>query len=60
MPEGELEKREGLEQLRALEAGMEIDLVEVEYKGRTHHSVDTPEDLEIVKDIINREGELLS
>ena len=60
LPEGELEKREGLEQLRALEAGMEIDLVEVEYKGRTHHSVDTPEDLEIVKDIINREGELLS
>jgi 3-deoxy-manno-octulosonate cytidylyltransferase (CMP-KDO synthetase) len=48
-----------LEQLRALENGMPIRVVEVDYRGRTHWSVDTPEDISHVEEIINREGELV-
>jgi 3-deoxy-manno-octulosonate cytidylyltransferase (CMP-KDO synthetase) len=55
-----LEKAEGLEQLRALENGMHIQVVQVDYKGRTHWSVDSPEDAELVKKIILAEGELLA
>jgi 3-deoxy-manno-octulosonate cytidylyltransferase (CMP-KDO synthetase) len=55
-----LEKAEGLEQLRALENGMHIQVVQVDYKGRTHWSVDSPEDAELVKNIILAEGELLA
>ena len=53
-----LEKAEGLEQLRALENGMKIRIVIVDYKGRTHGSVDSPQDVHIVEEIISREGEL--
>ncbi len=53
-----LEEAEKLEQLRALENGMKIRVVEVEYKGRSHWAVDRPEDVNIVEDIINKEGEL--
>jgi 3-deoxy-manno-octulosonate cytidylyltransferase (CMP-KDO synthetase) len=56
---GPLEESEGLEQLRALENGMPIKVIEVDYKGRTHWSVDTPEDIPIVEEIIRREGELV-
>lgn len=53
-----LEEIEKLEQLRALENGMKIRVVEVDYKGRTHWAVDRPEDIDIVVEIINKEGEL--
>ncbi len=53
------EEAEGLEQLRLLENGYPIKIVEVDYRGRTHWSIDTPEDLQIVESIIDREGELL-
>ncbi|HVJ50958.1 MAG TPA: 3-deoxy-manno-octulosonate cytidylyltransferase [Aliidongia sp.] len=43
LPPGELERRESLEQLRALEAGMRIDAALVE---TVPLGVDTPEDLE--------------
>jgi 3-deoxy-manno-octulosonate cytidylyltransferase (CMP-KDO synthetase) len=43
LPESPLEKREALEQLRALEAGMRISCARVE---RAPYGVDTPEDLE--------------
>ena len=43
LPPSPLEKREKLEQLRALEAGMRIDIVTVD---TVPHGVDTPEDLE--------------
>ena len=43
-----LEEAEGLEQLRALEAGVRIKVVETEYNSV---SVDTPEDLEKVRGI---------
>ena len=43
LPPSPLELREKLEQLRALEAGMRIDAVEV---GEVPLGVDTPADLE--------------
>ena len=43
MPPSPLEQREKLEQLRALEAGMRIDAMEV---AEVPLGVDTPEDLE--------------
>lgn len=58
-PATPLEKAEQLEQLRALENGMPIQVVEVDYAGRTAGSVDTPEDVITVEEIIEREGELL-
>lgn len=59
LPEGPLERAEKLEQLRALENGIPIRIVEVDYKGRTHGSVDLPEDVIRVETIIAKEGELL-
>ena len=59
LPEGPFEKSEQLEQLRALENGIPIRVVPVDYRGRTHGSVDRPEDVAFVESIIDREGELL-
>ncbi len=42
LPPGELEREESLEQLRALEAGLKIQVVPTSYRG---FGVDTPEDL---------------
>lgn len=53
-----LERAEGLEQLRALENGIPIRVVTVDYKGRTHWSIDHPDDVKMAEDIIAREGEL--
>lgn len=57
-PQSDLELCEGLEQLRALENDIPINIVIVDYKGRSAWSVDNPEDIEIVEDIIEKEGEL--
>jgi 3-deoxy-manno-octulosonate cytidylyltransferase (CMP-KDO synthetase) len=54
-----LEVAEQLEQLRALENGIPIRIVEVDYRGRTHWSVDVPEDVAIVEELIERQGELV-
>ncbi len=43
LPPGRLEREEGLEQLRVLESGLKIRVVETGYRG---FGVDTPEDLE--------------
>lgn len=59
LPEGIFEKSEKLEQLRALENGIPIRVVEVDYKGRTHGSIDRLEDVTLVESIIAKEGELL-
>ncbi|HSX11215.1 MAG TPA: 3-deoxy-manno-octulosonate cytidylyltransferase [Chlamydiales bacterium] len=59
LPEGLFEKSEKLEQLRALENGIPIRVVEVDYRGRTHGSVDRPEDVAFIESVIAREGELL-
>lgn len=60
LKEGRFEKQEKLEQLRALENGISIRMVEVELGGRSLASVDSPEDVAIVEAIIAREGELLT
>jgi 3-deoxy-manno-octulosonate cytidylyltransferase (CMP-KDO synthetase) len=60
LPEGRLEKTEGLEQLRALENGIPIRVVPVEYRSRTHWSIDSPADLSAAEDLIAEEGELLT
>lgn len=49
LPPSTLEKREKLEQLRALEAGMRIDAAVIKSEP---HGVDTPEDLARARDII--------
>jgi 3-deoxy-manno-octulosonate cytidylyltransferase (CMP-KDO synthetase) len=59
LPPSPLELAEGLEQLRALENGMKIQVVPVDYNGRTHWSVDSPQDAEMVEALIAREGELV-
>lgn len=59
LPETRLEKVEGLEQLRALENGISIRIVVVDYKGRTHGSIDSPSDVALVEKIIEEEGELV-
>lgn len=60
LSQGKLEKAEGLEQLRALENGIPIRGVIVNYNGRTHASIDNPEDIALVESIIEREGELVA
>ena len=57
-PEGPLEAAEQLEQLRALENGMPIQVVPVDYRGRRHWSVDSPADVQIVEQLLVAEGEL--
>jgi 3-deoxy-manno-octulosonate cytidylyltransferase (CMP-KDO synthetase) len=54
-----LERIEGLEQLRALEHGLTLRVVVVDYEGRTHASVDTREDVAVVEALIAAEGELI-
>ncbi|MEI8703466.1 3-deoxy-manno-octulosonate cytidylyltransferase [Mesorhizobium sp. ISC15] len=56
---GPLEGSERLEQLRALEHGIPVRVVEVDYGGRTHWAVDSPDDLKRVEAIIGEEGDLV-
>ena len=49
LPPSPLEKREKLEQLRALEAGMRIDIIKVD---TVPLGVDTPEDLQRARDML--------
>lgn len=58
LPPSPLEQTEGLEQLRALENDMTVRIVEVDYRGRTHASVDTMDDVRLIETLIAREGEL--
>jgi 3-deoxy-manno-octulosonate cytidylyltransferase (CMP-KDO synthetase) len=60
MEQTPLEIAEQLEQLRALENGIPIKVVIVDYQGRTHGSVDAPEDIPFIEDIIARQGELVA
>lgn len=56
---GPLERTEKLEQLRALENGIPLRIVEVDYRGRTHGSIDIEDDICRAEDVISSEGELL-
>lgn len=60
LPQSPLEKQEKLEQLRALENGIPIKVITVDYKGRSHGSIDTVQDVKVVERIIAEEGELIS
>lgn len=53
LPPSVLEKREKLEQLRAIEAGMRVDAMEVDVVPL---GVDTPEDLERARAILAQQG----
>jgi 3-deoxy-manno-octulosonate cytidylyltransferase (CMP-KDO synthetase) len=59
LPPTPLEQAEQLEQLRALEHGIPIQVVPVDYRGRRHWSVDSPEDAAITEQIIAEQGELI-
>jgi len=59
LEESLLERTEGLEQLRALENGLTVRVTLVDYKGRTHASVDNKDDIGLAEQIIDREGELV-
>lgn len=59
LPASPLELTEGLEQLRALENGMPIRVIEVDYRGRRHLAIDSPEDLRRVEALLAEDGELV-
>jgi 3-deoxy-manno-octulosonate cytidylyltransferase (CMP-KDO synthetase) len=60
LPQTPLEMTEGLEQLRALENGIKIKVAIVDYRGRSHGSIDSPDDVNFIENIILREGELVA
>ena len=59
LPPTPLETAEKLEQLRALEHGMKIRVVPVDYQGRSHTGIDSEADLRQAERMIAAEGELL-
>jgi len=59
LPMGPLESVEQLEQLRALEHGVPIRVVDVSLRGRTIWPIDNPEDVTRVEQIVRAEGELV-
>jgi 3-deoxy-manno-octulosonate cytidylyltransferase (CMP-KDO synthetase) len=52
LSQGRLEKLEGLEQLRFLENGMTVQVVEVDAQGREFWEVNNPQDIGIVEKMI--------
>lgn len=58
LPEGLYESSEGLEQMRFLENGIPVRMVEVDYRGRQGMSgVDSPEDVSRAEEILLKDGE---
>ena len=51
-PEGNLERSEGLEQLRFLEIGSPMLCVEVDAKGREFWEVNNPEDISMIEEML--------
>ena len=56
LPEGPLEKREGLEQLRFLEHGIPIRCVEVDAHGRAFWELNNPEDVPKIESMMAQMG----
>lgn len=56
LPEGRLEKIEGLEQLRFLENGLHVHCVEVEAKGREFWELNNPEDTPRIEAMLAKMG----
>jgi 3-deoxy-manno-octulosonate cytidylyltransferase (CMP-KDO synthetase) len=59
LPPTPLELAEGLEQLRALEHGLGVRVVEVDLRGRSTIAIDAPTDVARVEAAIAAEGELV-
>jgi 3-deoxy-manno-octulosonate cytidylyltransferase (CMP-KDO synthetase) len=55
-PEGPLERLEGLEQLRFLEAGHKVRCVEVEARGRKFWELNNPEDIPRIEAMLAEMG----
>ena len=51
-PEGPLEAREGLEQLRFLENGATVACVEVDARGRLFWELNNPEDIARIESVL--------
>lgn len=56
LPEGQLEKLEGLEQLRFLEAGADVLCVEVEMHGRSFWELNNPSDVPRIEAMLKVSG----
>jgi 3-deoxy-manno-octulosonate cytidylyltransferase (CMP-KDO synthetase) len=56
LPQGPLEKLEGLEQLRVLEAGLPVLCVEVAARGRRFWEVNNPGDVAVVEAMLAEAG----
>lgn len=56
LPEGFLEKQEGLEQLRFMENGLHVQCVEVENPGQEFWELNNPEDVPRVEKILEQLG----
>ena len=56
LPEGALEKREGLEQLRFLENAIPVRCVEVDARGRAFWELNNPSDVPLIEAIMAKEG----
>lgn len=53
-PQGSLERLEGLEQLRFLEAGIKVKCVEVEARGREFWELNNPSDIPVIEAMMAR------
>lgn len=56
LPQGPLETREGLEQLRFLENGIPVRCVEVDARGRAFWELNNPSDIPLIEAIMQKEG----
>jgi 3-deoxy-manno-octulosonate cytidylyltransferase (CMP-KDO synthetase) len=53
-PEGVLEAREGLEQLRFLENGVPVTCVEVDARGRLFWELNNPQDVARIEAVLQK------